>query len=131
MGELLEHHRAQVLRITIREAAARAGISEGRWRQVVNGGSTPVRNLVKMALAVGADPAEVLRLAGEAVSRESLAAMVADGRPAAAAPADDLAAEIERIEHLRLPARARLAMLRALVNLHAEVAAEDERRRTS
>lgn len=71
-GRLIEAARGSLSK---RQAAARAGISEGRWRQIVTGiqragpGLTiPVNpraeTLVAMANAVGADPADVLDAAG-------------------------------------------------------------------
>lgn len=83
-----------------RQAARRAGISEGRWRQIVagyqsagGGHSIPVNpkreTLLKMAAAVGADRAEVLRLAG----------MTADPVVGGVGDADDfVSAPGERVE---------------------------------
>lgn len=73
-GDLLERAR-EARHVSKREAAKRAGISEGRWRQIVTGyqsvgrGMTvPVKTtpqtLRAMAAAVGADPAAVLAAAG-------------------------------------------------------------------
>lgn len=72
LGALLEQHRGSVSK---REAARRAGISEGRWRQIVTGQqkagagvvvpANPRREtVIAMAAAVGANVNEALRLAG-------------------------------------------------------------------
>jgi len=144
LGELLEEARKTVLHLSAREAARRAGVSESRWRQVVTGVQTkagatvPVRptarTVVAMALAVQVDPAIALDKAGLAVSDTGLAAMLASNRatpgsyPSAPGDRPELQAEIQRIQDLRLPAATRLAMLRALITLHAEVEEEQERR---
>ena len=71
-GELLERARGAMSK---RAAAKEAGISEGRWRQIVTGRQllgggqwTPARprreTLIAMATAVQADVAEVLTAAG-------------------------------------------------------------------
>jgi hypothetical protein len=71
LGEYLEAARGGLSK---REAARRAGVSEGRWRQVVTGRHTsggvqiPVNpkpeTVIKMAQGVGADPRRALDLAG-------------------------------------------------------------------
>jgi hypothetical protein len=126
MGVVLEHHRRDILRISLRDAASRAGVSEPTWRRVVKGAQTTVRNIVAMAVAVGADPAEVLHMGRVDVSRESLAAILSDLRQGSgsAGPAEvaSLVAEVERIRGLPLPVEARLAMLQAFISLHAEAA---------
>ncbi|WP_173057086.1 helix-turn-helix domain-containing protein [Phytohabitans houttuyneae] len=73
VGKILEDAR-ESLRLSKREAARRAGISEGRWRQVVTGVqkagnvTVPVNprasTVSAMAQAVGVDPALALRAAG-------------------------------------------------------------------
>lgn len=74
LGELLEHARADVLHISIREAARRAGISEAHWRHVVagqqvkGGEAIPVRptmrTVVAMARAVNVEPEDAARAQG-------------------------------------------------------------------
>ena len=73
-GRMLEQARKDRVAISGREAARRASISEGRWRQVVlgyqsaGGQRIPVkptlRTLVAMAVAVDVDPWEVVQVAG-------------------------------------------------------------------
>lgn len=73
LGALLENARTH-LKISKREAARRAGISEARWRQVVTGlqntrdRGTPSNpravTVAAMARAVDLDPDEALRVAG-------------------------------------------------------------------
>jgi transcriptional regulator with XRE-family HTH domain len=133
LGELLENARSD-LRITTREAARRARISHGRWSQVVTGKQPkagrmiPVnpreRTVVAMALAVQADPGEALAAAGFTVT-PTLAALVDDvqreltaNRPITGA--DDLAAEVERIGKLDLPADDRLRIIRTVMGLYEE-----------
>ncbi len=75
--------------ISAREAARRAGLSEGRWRQITGGYQVvspgvyaqvrgPAGTLAKMAAVVGVTPAQ-LRAAG----REDAAKILADRKPAA------------------------------------------------
>lgn len=72
LGELIEHARGSLSK---REAARRAGISEGRWRQIVTGQqkagggivvpANPRREtVIAMAEAVGVDVDKALRRAG-------------------------------------------------------------------
>jgi hypothetical protein len=74
-------HRAQ---LSAREAARRAGISEGRWRQITGGYQVvsagvyapvrgPAATLARMAAVVGVTPAQ-LRQAGRADAARELAA---------------------------------------------------------
>lgn len=138
LGALLERARTEVLRISAREAARRAGLSDARWRQVVTGVQTkagatvPVRpsarTVVAMALAVRVDPVAALPLAGyDGVSPASVAEMVAERiRPAEPDLGGDLAAEVMRIQGLPFSAANRLALVRALVDLHVQAAAEGE-----
>lgn len=147
---LIEHARAE-LRISAREAARRAGISPTRWRQVVtgtqvkSGRAVPVnptpRTVISMALAVLADPAAALTAAGLAVPA-NLDRLIADLRgevrgretaipgPVVDLSADDhrrLTDEIARIEGMRLPESAKLAMLEALMRAWERYAIERER----
>lgn len=41
---------------SVRSTAARAGMSDTRWRQIVVGGSAPTVTMIAMALAVGLSP---------------------------------------------------------------------------
>lgn len=94
LGAILEDAR-QRLGLSIRGAAGRAGISEGRWRQVVTGvqkaagRDLPVNprhaTVAAMARAVGVDPGQALQLAGFAPG------------PGTGNPQDALAAEITLI----------------------------------
>lgn len=80
LGVLLEQGRG---RLSVRQAAKRAGFSEGRWRQIVTGvekrghgirvPTNPSRRLVIAAAeAVGVDVNEALRRAGMPVDDPSL-----------------------------------------------------------
>jgi transcriptional regulator with XRE-family HTH domain len=51
-GALIEAARKQA-HVSMREAARRAGFSEGWWRQIVGGTHAPAATIAKMALAVG------------------------------------------------------------------------------
>jgi len=87
----------RVPKISQREAARRAGISETRWRQIVQGYqqlqdgvrapvTAPADTLARMAFAVGASEAE-LTAAGRADAAQSLAELAQPrNAPAAAAP---------------------------------------------
>jgi hypothetical protein len=138
LGELLEHAREKVLHISARQAAARAGISGTRWRQVVTGiawrggEATPVRStartVVAMALAVEVDPAEALKAAGIDATSEAVQAIVRDARtpkePAAAGARPGLAEEIERIRGLPLDPDDKIRIANALIALYAERGAQ-------
>lgn len=131
LGQLLESARTNVLRITGREAARRAGISASRWRQVAQGARASDRVVVAMALAVDVDPAKALAAAGLPVRPEHIAELVADVRRSAAAREpegdDQMAAEIERISSLPISADARRRMIKALVDVYEQHAAEQRR----
>lgn len=101
-GQIIERARGAMSK---RRAARLAGISEGRWRQVVTGrqpvggGQTMPANprretLIAMASAVGADVDTVLRAAG----REPLGvAELHDGEVAVVAEDEDMAAIQEAV----------------------------------
>jgi hypothetical protein len=76
-------------KLSAREAARRAGISEGRWRQIAGGYQVvsagvyapvrgPAQTLARMAAVVGVTPAQ-LRRAGRPDAARALAATRADG----------------------------------------------------
>ena len=139
LGELLERARTDILHISAREAARRAGISEGWWRQVVtgvhrtSGGDVAVKAtapvVVSMALAVEVDPAAAVEAAGLTVSPEGLAALIAAARrPRTAAPAtaDEVAAEIHRIDSLNLDATVKWRLIQPLYNLLHDLHHQDQ-----
>lgn len=145
LGHLLEEAREQVLRISGREAARRAGITEARWRQVVRGVQTrrdgrqvpanpkPV-TVVAMALAVEIDPAEALDTAGIDASPATVAQLVQEVQSQPGSSLSDLGldaqvtAEIERIKGLSwLSTEQKLAMIRAVI----DVAVEEEEARAA
>jgi hypothetical protein len=134
VGDYLEQHRGSLSK---REAARRAGISEGRWRQIVTGQqkagggivvpANPRREtVIAMAEAVGASVDEALRLAGMqpgtstfSVSEPaSTADMSAFDDAALSEPGGDVAAAIMRDQSLEDSARrhllAQYEMLREL-----------------
>jgi hypothetical protein len=89
--------------LSAREAARRAGISEGRWRQITGGYQVvspgvyapvrgPAATLAKMAAVVGLSPAE-LRAAG----RQDAAAALAR-QPQERAPADEMLARVRALD---------------------------------
>jgi hypothetical protein len=135
LGDLLEKARTEVLRISVREAARRARISDTRWHQVVTGvqrkagADVPVnptdRTVIAMANAVGVDPGDALEAAGfEDVSRASINAVLQElhqPEPPVATEAGSLVDEIERIRHLRgISPKDRIRMVRAVVDLYEE-----------
>lgn len=146
LGQLLERARVDVLKLSGREAARRAGISGSRWHQVVTGRQpkggrlVPVNprplTVVAMALAVRVDPAEALRAANIQASPESVQSLVEEVQhpPSSSSRSrgDELADEIERIRDLPIAAAARRRMIEALVSVAEEAAAEerDTRSRT-
>jgi hypothetical protein len=140
LGALLERAREEVLHISAREAARRASMSEGRWRQIVTGrqlkggGVIHVRpqpqRVVAMALAVDVDPATALAEAGIAISPESLTALITESRqPRRAAPAtaDEIATEIHRINSLDLDASAKWRLIQPLHDLLQQATIEQAR----
>jgi hypothetical protein len=75
-------------KLSAREAARRAGISEGRWRQIAGGYQVvspgvyapvhgPAQTLARMAAAVGVTPAQLTR-AGRPDAAKALASQDAD-----------------------------------------------------
>jgi len=144
LGQLLEHAREEVLHLSKRQAALRAGISGTRWKQIVTGVAwrgrepTPVkstaRTIVAMALAVDVDPAEALRVTGMEVSAEGVAAMVREAReprPVATAQppaALGLAEEVERIRSLPLEPDDKIRIVTALLDLYREKVERDQER---
>ncbi len=75
-------------RLSAREAARRAGISEGRWRQIASGYQVvspgvyapvhgPAQTLARMAAVVGVTPAQLTQ-AGRPDAAKALAGRVAD-----------------------------------------------------
>jgi hypothetical protein len=142
LGKLLEHARSEVLHLSAREAARRAGISPTRWSQVVTGHAwrggvrTPIRStmrtVVAMALAVQVDPAEALEVAGMPASPQAIEAVVSDLQarrdpPPAEEPPDtgSLVDEIERIKNLRgISPKDKIRMVRAIVDLYEQSEAQ-------
>lgn len=137
LGKLLEHARVEVLHLSAREAARRAGISPTRWSQVATGHAwrggvrTPIRStmrtVVAMALAVQVDPAEALDAAGMPAAPQAISAVVADLEARRSTPAQpaaeggSLADEIDRIRHLRgVSPKDKIRMVNALIELHEE-----------
>lgn len=139
LGQLLESKRTNVLQISVREAARRAGVSEGTWRQVVKGRHASVRVVVAMALGVSADPAEALAAAGIPVDPEHVAELVDDVRRGSAPQEagtneERLVAEIERVSQLPISEGAKARIRVAIVDAYEKAAqeakqdAEQERR---
>lgn len=127
LGDLLERARKE-LGISGREAARRAGISDGRWRQVIRGESVPARTVVAMALAVEVDPAAALNAAGLTTSPEGVAALVSDARRRSVEPRTapaGLVAEIERIKGMSLDPSDKIRIVTALLDLYQEKADQD------
>ena len=92
-GVLIESARKQHPEISIREAARRAGISEGWWRQVVKGyqshsGGTygtvrdvPAETVARMAKATGRITAEQMRTEGHRPDAAEIMPRLPDPRP--------------------------------------------------
>ena len=95
-------------RLSGREAARRAGISEGRWRQIVNGyivvakgvyspvAGAPANTVARMAQTVDVAPEE-LEAAGRADAAEELRKLNAAARETAERAPDDLDRRIARM----------------------------------
>jgi transcriptional regulator with XRE-family HTH domain len=96
-------------RLSGREAARRAGISEGRWRQIVNGYmvvtkgvyspvvGAPADTVARMAQSVDVSPEE-LEAAGREDAAEELRKLNAGAREAADHAPDDLDRRIARMK---------------------------------
>lgn len=102
-GEALDKARTRA-GLSAREAADRAGMSEARWRQIVNGyqpagrGQTitvhaPDATLARMAAAVNL-PAQALRTAGRDRAADTLEDLLQPITPAEAASASESAARL-------------------------------------
>lgn len=110
--------RRRDLRISARSAAAAAGINRATWATIESGQRrlTPhLRPAVEGALQWAPG---------------SIDAILAGGVPTPltqepTTPSSRLAAEVERIRALPLPAEDRLAMIRALIDLWAETTGQD------
>jgi hypothetical protein len=135
LGVLLEGAR-ETLGIGMRQAAERAGISGGRWHQIVTGRHVkgdrllPVnprsRTVVGMALAVAVDPAEALDAAAITMAPDEVVKLVDDvqrelaERATPAGVPANLADEVKRIGALDLPADQRLEIIRTVVGLYEQ-----------
>jgi transcriptional regulator with XRE-family HTH domain len=107
-GELITDARKRA-RLSGREAARRAGISEGRWRQIVNGYmvvtkgvyspvvGAPADTIARMAQSVDVTP-EQLETVGRADAAEELRKLNTDARAAADQTPDDLDRRLARIK---------------------------------
>ena len=96
-------------RLSGREAARRAGISEGRWRQIVNGyivvakgvyspvADAPAHPVARMAQSVNVSPGE-LEAAGRPDAAEELRKLDSAAREAAEQGPDDLDRRIARLK---------------------------------
>lgn len=128
LGDLLESKRIDVLKITGREAARRAHVSESRWRQVVKGARASGRVVVAMALAVGVEPAEALQIAEVSVDPGNIDALVADVRRGMASTSlpneNKLVVEIERVNRLPISTAAKQRITSALIDTYEKAAAE-------
>lgn len=144
LGELIEQAREEK-GLSKREAARRAGISEGRWRQVVSGqqksGNVTIRvnprpaTIVAMARAVGVDEKKAMDAAGYTSWIPQFAPAV-EHVDAIDVPADDpveaLIEEIYANAHMPEERKQELVRLirRAEAQREAELrAAQDELRR--
>lgn len=108
-GKLITDARKRA-RLSGREAARRAGISEGRWRQIVNGyivvakgvyspvADAPANTVARMAQTVDVSPEE-LEAAGRADAAEELRKLNAAAREAAERAPDDLDRRIARMRN--------------------------------
>ncbi len=121
----------QAAGLSAREAARRAGLSEGRWRQITGGYQVvspgvyahvrgPAATLAKMAAVAGVSPGE-LRAAG----RDDAALVLA--RQQAAAP--DRAAGDEMLERIRAMDTDQARELLATIALQLGLTLPSERRR--
>jgi transcriptional regulator with XRE-family HTH domain len=138
LGALLESAR-EALGLSMRTVAERAGVSSGRWHQVVTGRQQkgdrlmPVnpksRTVVAMSVAVAVDPAEALSAAGIEMTPDEITKLVDDVRrelaqrnSADAAPTvpANLADEVKRIGALDLSADERLEIIRTVVALYEQ-----------
>jgi transcriptional regulator with XRE-family HTH domain len=107
-GKLITDARKHA-RLSGREAARRAGISEGRWRQIVNGYmvvtkgvyspvvGAPAETIARMAQSVDVTP-EQLESAGRADAAEELRKLNAGARAAADRTPDDLDRRLARMK---------------------------------
>jgi hypothetical protein len=143
LGDLLEKARSEVLRISVREAARRARLSDTRWHQVVTGvqrkagGLVPVnptdRTVIGMANAVGVDPNDALEAAGFIrLKNDQIAAILRElesPNPAVSDAPNNPADEIDRIKNLRgVSPRDKIRMVQAILDLYEESAETEDGR---
>ncbi|HEX6473302.1 MAG TPA: helix-turn-helix transcriptional regulator [Streptosporangiaceae bacterium] len=107
-GKLITEARKRA-RLSGREAARRAGISEGRWRQIVNGYivvakgvyspvvGAPANTIARMAQTVDLTP-EALEAAGRADAAEELRQLNRAAREATQQAPDDLDRRLARMK---------------------------------
>jgi transcriptional regulator with XRE-family HTH domain len=107
-GKLITDARKRA-RLSGREAARRAGISEGRWRQIVNGYmvvtkgvyspvvGAPAETIARMAQSVDVTPEQLERV-GRPDAAEELRRLNADARAVADQAPDDLDRRIARMK---------------------------------
>jgi transcriptional regulator with XRE-family HTH domain len=138
LGELLERAR-EGLGLSVREAAKRAQISEGRWRQVAKGAQRigdqdiPVNprrgTVISMARAVGVAENEALHAAGfDAAEHELLESFERPTPRQLKPPADPIEALIQEIfDDARIPEDRKQELVRGLRRAEAErQAVQDE-----
>lgn len=121
-------------RLSAREAARRAGISEGRWRQITGGYQVvssgvyapvrgPAETLARMAAVVGVTPAQ-LRAAGRADAARALAASAGRGTAG-----DELLDRVRAMDTDEARELLATIALRLGIKLPAEQAADERQRR--
>lgn len=115
---LLIEQRRERLGISKRTAAAFAGLSEARWRQLVNGGrpfqgtwiteSAPDPTLARMALAVRVAPEDIKPVSP--LAAQILADLIAEREASGHQDEDDAARMVDALGGRKLTARQRLAL---------------------
>lgn len=133
LGDLLEHARER-LSISKREAARRAGISEGRWRQIVSGQQrsgdaiiavNPRRiTVAAMARAVGVAEDEALQAAGLTPLTSAEAIRVAQIYPKSGEDGTSVEALIQGIYDSDMPEERKNELVRLIRRAEAQRAAD-------
>jgi transcriptional regulator with XRE-family HTH domain len=109
--------------LTLEAAADRASMSHVTWGNVEDGEPARAMSYAKIERALGWQSGCI----DEYLVNGAVPSMVpADGAAhGQASLREDIAAEIERIRHLSLPATTRLRMIQTLIDLFDEVAADE------
>jgi hypothetical protein len=120
LARMIRDRRLKDLKISVRTAATRAGIDRGTWASAESGERrTAEVNLAGIEEALEWEPGSIdaILAGGEPTPRRI---MTAGNLVPVPVTADEILAEIERVNALSLPATTRLGMIQILVAAYEE-----------